>query len=50
VIRPSTPDMVRWMADRFAGQAVPDPFTPHGLSDVLAQDCSTAGGFTTPSP
>ncbi len=50
VIQPSTPDMVRWMADRFAGQATPDPYAPHGLPDVLAQDCATAGGFTTPAP
>jgi len=50
VIGPSTPDMVRWMADRFAGQAVPDPYVPIGLPDVLAQECSTPGGFTTPPP
>jgi len=50
VIAPSTPDMVRWMADRFAGQAAPDPYVPRGLPDVLAQECSTPGGFTTPPP
>ncbi len=50
VIVPSTPDMVHWIADRFAGQAAPDPYVPHGLPDVLAQDCATPGGFTTPAP
>ncbi len=50
VIQPSTPDMVRWIADRFAGQPTPDPYQPRGLPNVLAQDCATAGGFTTPGP
>ncbi len=48
VIGPSTPDMVNWMLDRFDGQPVPDPYVPHGQPNVLAQDCSTPGGFTTP--
>ena len=50
VIQPSTPDMIRWMADRFAGQPTPDAYLPHGLPNVLSQDCATAGGFTTPGP
>ncbi|MDA8342173.1 MAG: alpha/beta hydrolase [Actinomycetota bacterium] len=50
VIGPSTPDMVNWIADRFAGQPTPDPYVPHGQPNVLAQDCATPGGFTTPAP
>lgn len=50
VITPSTPDMVRWMADRFSGQPAPDPYVPIGLPNVLSQDCQTQGGFTTPPP
>ncbi len=48
VIGPSTPDMVHWIADRFAGGSFPDPVQPTGLPGVLDQDCQTPGGFTTP--
>jgi hypothetical protein len=34
VIQPSFPDMVHWMADRFAGDPNPDPYTPVGMPGV----------------
>ena len=46
VITPSTPDMVQWIADRFAGTAFPDSMQPSGLPRVIDQDCQTPGGFT----
>jgi pimeloyl-ACP methyl ester carboxylesterase len=46
VITPSTPDMVQWIADRFAGTAFPDSMQPSGLPGVIDQDCQTPGGFT----
>ena len=42
VIGPSAPDMIHWMADRFAGQADPDPYQPTGMAGIQATTC-TAG-------
>jgi pimeloyl-ACP methyl ester carboxylesterase len=39
VIGPSFGDMVHWIADRFAGDPNPDPYTPTGLADVQTTTC-----------
>jgi pimeloyl-ACP methyl ester carboxylesterase len=39
VIGPSTDDMVHWIADRFAGVANPDQYTPIGLPDIGITVC-----------
>jgi pimeloyl-ACP methyl ester carboxylesterase len=39
VIGPSTNDMVHWIADRFAGVANPDQYTPNGLADIGTTTC-----------
>ena len=33
------PDMVRWLADRFAGRPNPDPMTPAGEAAVQTTTC-----------
>lgn len=40
VIAPSAPDMIRWMADRFAGQPSPDPYQPTGMPGIETSVCS----------
>jgi hypothetical protein len=32
-------DMARWLADRFAGAAAPDPMTPTGATGVMVTTC-----------
>jgi len=39
VIPVSTPDMVHWMADRFAGKPNPDPYKPIGEPGVQTTTC-----------
>ena len=39
VIGPSAPDMIHWIADRFAGVANPDPYTPTGLPGIGITVC-----------
>ncbi len=39
VIVPSAPDMVHWMADRFAGDPNPDPYAPSGEAGVQTTTC-----------
>ena len=39
VIAPSAHDMIHWIADRFAGGADPDPYTPTGLPGVQTTTC-----------
>lgn len=39
VIPVSTPDMVHWMADRFAGKPSPDPYKPVGEAGVQTTTC-----------
>jgi pimeloyl-ACP methyl ester carboxylesterase len=39
VIAPSANDMVRWMKDRFAGGANPDPYNPNGLANIDVTRC-----------
>jgi dipeptidyl aminopeptidase/acylaminoacyl peptidase len=39
VIGPSTADMVHWIADRFAGVANPDQYTPTGLTGIGITVC-----------
>ena len=39
VIGPSTPDMIHWIADRFAGVANPDQYTPTGLAGIGITVC-----------
>jgi alpha-beta hydrolase superfamily lysophospholipase len=39
VIAPSMPDMVHWIADRFAGEANPDPYRPTGLAGIQRTAC-----------
>jgi hypothetical protein len=41
VVAPSFDDMVQWIADRFAGDPVPDPYVPTGQADVYAVTCPT---------
>jgi pimeloyl-ACP methyl ester carboxylesterase len=40
VIPVSTPDMVHWIADRFAGGTNPDPYQPVGATGIDDSDCS----------
>lgn len=40
VIPVSTPDMVRWISDRFAGMANPDPYPPSGATDGDVSSCT----------
>jgi len=40
VLTVSIGDMVHWIADRFAGVGVPDPYHPVGLPDVQVTSCS----------
>ncbi len=40
VIGPSAPDMIRWMADRFAGQPSPDPYQPTGMPGIETSVCA----------
>jgi fermentation-respiration switch protein FrsA (DUF1100 family) len=35
----STPDVVKWLADRFAGGPVPDPYVPAGQAGVQRTNC-----------
>jgi len=39
VIAVYLPDMVRWLADRFAGRPNPDPMTPAGEAAVQTTTC-----------
>ena len=39
VIVPSAPDMIHWIADRFAGGPTPDPYLPTGQNDVDRMQC-----------
>jgi pimeloyl-ACP methyl ester carboxylesterase len=39
VIAPSAPDMVHWIADRFADGPAPDPYLPVGQNDVDRMQC-----------
>ncbi|HVA03830.1 MAG TPA: lipase family protein [Acidimicrobiales bacterium] len=39
VIAPSARDMVRWIADRFAGGPDPDPYMPTGLPGIQITTC-----------
>jgi pimeloyl-ACP methyl ester carboxylesterase len=39
VIGPSANDMLRWIKDRFAGGANPDPYVPTGQSDIEITKC-----------
>lgn len=39
VLTVSIPDMVHWIADRFAGMASPDPYKPVGMPDVQTTTC-----------
>ena len=36
------PDIIRWLADRFAGQPSPDPMTPAGEAGVQTTTCPSA--------
>jgi len=40
VIGPSATDMVRWISDRFAGGANPDPYAPTGLANIDVTTCA----------
>jgi pimeloyl-ACP methyl ester carboxylesterase len=42
VFAPSAPDMVRWIADRFAGTQNPDPYIPHGQPGIQITRCPAA--------
>ena len=44
VIAPSSPDMVRWMSDRFADKANPNAEAPTGLPNVQVTRCPAANG------
>ncbi len=39
VIAVSAPDMIRWIADRFAGKAAPDSYIPNGEPGVQTTTC-----------
>jgi hypothetical protein len=39
VIGPSAHDMIHWIADRFAGDPDPDPYTPTGLPGIMTTTC-----------
>ncbi len=39
VIAPSAPDMIHWIADRFAGGPDPDPYAPTGLPGIQTKTC-----------
>ena len=39
VITPSAPDMIHWIADRFAGGANPDPYQPKGQAGIETTTC-----------
>jgi dienelactone hydrolase len=39
VIKPSGPDMIKWIADRFAGVTSPDPYQPTGLPGIQTTTC-----------
>ena len=39
VITPSAPDMIHWIADRFAGVTSPDPYKPTGLAGIQTTTC-----------
>ncbi len=39
VIAPSANDMIRWIADRFAGGSNPDPYAPTGQKNVQVTKC-----------
>ncbi len=39
VIGPSMGDMIQWIADRFSGQPMPDPYVPTGEPDVQTESC-----------
>jgi pimeloyl-ACP methyl ester carboxylesterase len=41
VINVSMQDMVHWIADRFAGGAVPDPYQPTGSANITITGCTT---------
>ncbi len=40
VIGPSTPDMIRWIADRFSGTPNPDPYKPTGEANIDQKVCA----------
>jgi pimeloyl-ACP methyl ester carboxylesterase len=40
VIGPSAADMARWITDRFAGAANPDPHKPTGLANIDQKTCA----------
>ncbi|HEV7524288.1 MAG TPA: lipase family protein [Acidimicrobiia bacterium] len=40
VIGPSAGDMVKWITDRFAGAANPDPYKPKGLAGIDVTTCA----------
>jgi fermentation-respiration switch protein FrsA (DUF1100 family) len=40
VIPVSTPDMVRWISDRFAGAVNPDPYPPSGAANIDVSSCT----------
>ena len=40
VIPVSVPDMVRWIGDRFAGVAAPDPYQPTGAPAINITNCN----------
>ena len=39
VLAPSAPDMVHWIADRFAGAPNPDPYAPVGMAGIQRTTC-----------
>jgi pimeloyl-ACP methyl ester carboxylesterase len=39
VIAPSAADMIRWIADRFAGDPNPDPYQPQGMAGIQITTC-----------
>ncbi len=39
VIAPSAPDMIHWIADRFAGAPDPDPYAPTGMPGIGTTTC-----------
>ncbi|MGH9097917.1 MAG: hypothetical protein ACRDWB_10890, partial [Acidimicrobiales bacterium] len=41
VISVSVPDMVRWIADRFAGTPAPDPYQPTGAPGIDITNCTS---------
>jgi alpha-beta hydrolase superfamily lysophospholipase len=44
VFTPSAPDMIRWIADRFRGAPLPDPYVPHGQRGIQITSCPARTG------